>query len=250
MTGVRVVPTQRRIVPVMVARLAPAALALLGVACAEDLRPNPGPADAGGDAPTVVSMRMGEVVTTTVDATWPDTWVYFDFETGAEVAAPQTTGARSWDVAFQRFKVMANGGVNGSAGVEVAMIADRALDDVDTAPSTGWLLDAPDGADGNPDPDTVFNRGEDTWFDYDVNTHVLSAKKRIYVVRTADEGYFAVQLLSYYDDFGNGGYLRLRWKPVKAATGRVPATPVAGDAGAGDAGAGDLADDAGKGAVD
>jgi hypothetical protein len=240
MSGVSVVPTRRTMMtaPLLALSMSMSMSMSMSGGCADDLKPSPGPADAGGDVAPVSSVRAGDNVTTTVDATWPDTWVYFDFETGAEAVSPDTTGARSWDLAFQRFKVKANGGVNGTAGVEVAMIENRTLDAVDAAPASGWLLDAPDGDDGNPDPDTVFNRGEDTWFSYDTGTHVLMAKPRIYVVRTADDGYFAVQVLRYYDEAGNPGFLQFRWKRVQAPTGRIPAPPVATPDGGADAGAG------------
>jgi hypothetical protein len=198
--------------------------------CADDLKISPAPPDGAALLPTVSSIRAGDVVTTTVDASY-DVWVYFDFETDAQVMTSDASSGRAWDLGFQRFKVKSNGGVSGPGDAEVAVLDGRTLDGVEGAPAAGWLRDGPDGEDGNPDPDTVFNRSEDTWFSYDVSTHVLSAKPRVYVVRTADDGFFAVQMLRYYDDAGNPGFLQLRWRRVTAPVGRVPAPPVA-DAGA------------------
>jgi hypothetical protein len=215
-------------------RAATVVILLMGLAltsCADDLKPSPAPPDSATVLPTVSSVRAGDVVTTTIDASYTDAWVYFDFEGDTQVMTPEASGGRAWDLGFQRFKVKSNGGVSGQADAEVAVLDGRTLDGVDGAPATGWLRDGPDGEDGNPDPDTVFNRGEDTWFSYDTSTHVLSAKPRVYVVRTADDGFFAVQMLRYYDDAGNPGFLQLRWRKVTAPAGRVPAAPVA-DAGA------------------
>ena len=203
-------------------------LLALAPACADDLKATAGPTDGGRDVPPVSSMRAGEVVTTAIDGTNSEGWVYFDFETESEARAPQAADQRDWDLAFQRFKVKSNGGVSGTAGVEVAVIEGKTLDEVTAAPAMGWLVDQADGDDGNPDPDTAFNRGMDTWFEYDTAFHSLSPRKRIYVVRTGAEGFFAVQMVSYYDEAGDPGFLRLRWKRLPAPTGRVPATPGAG----------------------
>jgi hypothetical protein len=195
----------------------------LPAGCAEDLKTTPGSADAGGgDVAPLSSTRAGEIVTTDVDASWPDSWVLLDLESDAQVTDDK---GPVWDLGFQRFKVKSNGGVSGTAGAEVAVLENSTLESVSAAPSMGWQVDAADGDDGNPDPDTVFNRGADTWFDYDMSTHALSAKPRVYVVRTASYGYFAVQMVRYYDDAGNPGFLRLRWKKVTAPTNKAPATP-------------------------
>ena len=194
-----------------------------------DLAVNPNP---------VTSRMVGDVTETLVDATWDNQWVYLDFERGLRADVTDPASDRSWDLGLQRFKFKSNGGVSGNAGVEVALVPDVTLDQVTHAPATGWAVDQPDGPDGNMDPDFVFNQG-DTWFAYDVNTHVLSARKRIYVVLTADGNHFGVQIDKYYDETGTGGFVLFRWKKLQPPQGqRVPAAPVAAsDGGAsGDAG--------------
>lgn len=208
---------------------------VLPAGCAEDLKTTGAPGDGGAaDVPPISSTRSGELVTADIDATWPEKWVLLDLETDAQVSDDK---AKAWDLGFQRFKVKSNGGVSGTAGAEVAVLENNTLESVSVAPSGGWHTDAADGDDGNQDPDTVFNCGTDTWFDYDVGTHALNAKPRVYVVRTADDGYFAVQMVRYYDDAGNPGFLRLRWKKVTAPASKTPATPAMPPASATDGGA-------------
>lgn len=193
--------------------------------CAEDLMPV-----GGGEQPTppppVATRMVGDAFETRVDATWEDKWLFFDFDAGAmggqsEVTNPAASSA--WDSAFQRFKVMSNGGVSGAGGVEVALVPDTTLDALEEAPASGWLLDKPDGEDMNMDPDFAFNQG-DTWFQYDTSTHVLMPRRQVYVVLTGTGSYFGVQLLTYYDEAGTGGYVLFRWKKLKVpGTARVPA---------------------------
>lgn len=199
------------------------AFCLLAAACADDLLPNPDRADGGAVNPGVSSKSVEDTVETTIDATRSDAWVYLDFEENRESIVADPAASRAWDLGFQRFKIKSNGGISGAAGVEVAVVPDGELSDISAAPAMGWQVDQPDGADMNPDPDTVFNRGEETWFDYDPASHMLAARKRVYVVRTADDGYFAVQILKYYDQAGTAGVILFRWKKVAAPAGRVPA---------------------------
>jgi hypothetical protein len=201
------------------------------VGCAADLAPAAGSAEPR--PPTVSTHRVGEALETRIDATWDDVWVYFDFEQGpmggqTEVTDPAASSV--WDLAFQRFKIKSNGGVSGGGGVEVAIVPDMSLEEIDEAPATGWLRDTPDGEDMNPDPDFAFNQGE-TWFQYDPATHVLQARRQVYVVLTRNGGFVGLQILGYYDDAGTGGYVRFRWKTLKApGAPRVPAVMTASSA--------------------
>lgn len=199
--------------------LAPVALAALFAACADDLVPTGG---TSATARAVVTRTADDgTFATTIDASRPDAVVGFDFEGRAEVSA--SAGAPAvWDLGFSRFKVTSNGGVSGGGGVEVAILPDVALAAVAAAPDAGWLRDEGDGPDMNSDPDTVFNRGDDTWFAYDPVTHKLTAKPRVYVVKSAEGGFFALAMQAYYDQAGTPGHVTFRWRPIAA-----PAAPAA-----------------------
>ena len=217
----------------MLHRLTPGALlALLSLAgCAEDLAP----ADAGTLPPTsgAFTHETGAdgIITTTVDATDAEAWQRLDLDGGRSVDA-------GWDLAFRRFFVRTNGGVSGTAGVQVA-VAEGAFEDVTRAPESGWSAARPDGeADDDEEPDTAFNDGEDDWYDYDPETHTLTPKDRVYVVSSSEGRFFKLQILGYYDDAGSPARLRFRWAEIAAPMSTLPdAGPgMTPDAGIGDAG--------------
>lgn len=173
-------------------------LALALVACAEDLHHDHEDPDAGADDPSrVTHTEDGDVTTTQVDATQETAWVYLDLDTRAEVGEGD-----AWDLAFQRFAIQLDG--------EVAIVADADFGAMVAAPAGGWITDAPDGDDEDTEPDLAFGG----WYAYDPATHTLTPNPLVYVVRTADEGYFKLEMLDYYDDAGSSGFPTFRWAAV------------------------------------
>lgn len=179
--------------------------------CAEDLRPDP-PGDGAVDALPAGSFTTETLPDGTrlsiVDASSIEDWIYVDFETLVKVddTAP-------WDLRFQRFHISTNGGVSGTGGVEVAPLLGVALDSVTAAPTDGFIADAADGDDPNPDPDYAFEQG-DGWYDYDAMSHVLTPKANTYVVHTNGGGAIALAVQSYYDTAGTAGWFTFRWKQL------------------------------------
>lgn len=145
--------------------------------------------------------------TTIVDSTSETAWMYVDFETGAKV-----TPTDAWDLRFQRFHISSNSGVSGTGGVAIAPIANTTFAQVTSPPATGYLVD---NADGNGDnlPDYVFDQG-DTWYDYNVTTHVLTPRANVYVVKTDGGSTLKLELTKYYDDAGTSGWFTLHWGPL------------------------------------
>jgi|GEM_PF-537056 len=131
-----------------------------------------------------------------VDATSDTDWVFFDLDT-LEVVEESA----GWELAFRRHLVA----TNGAAGVRVAILDDLTIDEVEAAPEGGYLSD--DGVDIHAEPleegDLAFHQ-QGAWYSYDLATHRLSVRKRVYVVVNADEKAFAVQMLSYYKDGESG----------------------------------------------
>lgn len=186
-----------------------AATALTASACAADLQPEAEP-DAGDPAPAgkVSTVRNPDgTYTTRVDATAMDGWTRVDVETGVE---PSDEGA--WDFAARRFHIKLNGGVSGSAGVEVAPVPGS-LADVSAAPSAGWITDDADGDDADAEPDYAFAQG-DGWYAYDPTTHALSPRPLVWVMRTGDQTMIKLVIEDYYDDAGTSGVFTLRWAPL------------------------------------
>jgi len=183
--------------------------------CAGDLRRDRGGGVAGG-GDRVESMDGGDgSIHTRIDATKSDLWVYLDLETNAEVfpAVPGTSTA--WDLGFQRFKIITNGGISGAGGMEVAALPGASFDEMTHAPPSGYLVDQPDSADEDPDPDYAF-LANGAWYTYNLSTHTVQVRDIVYVVKTVESGFFKLQLTDYYDDAGTGGHPAFRWAPVQA----------------------------------
>lgn len=184
-------------------------------ACAPLLElPKADESDAG--APQISSSTQGDATLTRVDATDDARWVYFDCDTGAEVSPEDPTNSDAWDLAFQRFRVISNGGVSGTGGVIVAPLPGAAFDDIDEAPTDGWVNDRLDSDDDDDtDRDSAF-LGEATWYDYDDGGHTLSPNDVVYVVRATGGAYYKLRFVGYYDDAGTAGYPTFSWARVAA----------------------------------
>jgi hypothetical protein len=201
-----------------------AALALS--ACAPDLRPtNAAPRDANADADApaaeasapvagrVQTRATGDHLESVVDAQDNRAWIYVDLDRLA-MADERMEG---WDVAFNRFKAMTNGGSSGSAGVTVAILDGVPFDDARPREGLQWLSDQPDGDDANTDPDYALSAQGDGWFDYNSENHTLSPKDRTYLIRTSEGRTLRFRWRRYYDSAGSPGVLTVQW-------GETPAT--------------------------
>ena len=198
----------------------------LAVGCAPDLKPGPTP-DGSADSDGGVGGGSGHVentdngdgtFTTRIDARDQETWVYFDFEAKREVTPADPDHSRDWDLSFRRYKVRVDGGSSGAGNVGVAPLPGIDFASLKSAPASGYAADEGSGdADAGPSQ-LVFEAG-DGWYLYDVNTHALSPRNVVYVVRTVEGNYFKVQILGYYDAAGTPGYLSFKWAPLTAPAG-------------------------------
>lgn len=189
------------------------AFALSG--CAADIRPE-AEVDAmpNGDSmipsgPVSTVRNPDGSYTTRLDATAEASWRNLDLETGMEAE----TG---WDLSGQRFHLKLNGGISGTDGVEVAPLATP-FAAVTAAPTTGWLTDADDGKDPNMDPDYAFEQG-DGWYDYNPQTHVLTPRPLVWVVRTGADNVIKLEIEAYYDEAGSSAHWKLHWAPLGGAS--------------------------------
>lgn len=99
--------------------------------------------------------------------------------------------------------------------MEIAF-ADGADFDAFTAPTDGWVTDEP-AADEDGVPEYAFAVAGGGWYDYAPSTHVLTAKDRIYAVRTAGAGMARLSVVDYYDENGSSGHPSFRWAPMASA---------------------------------
>jgi hypothetical protein len=149
-----------------------------------------------------------------VDATRKESWVYVDMVGQKYVKAADAVGSSGWDLAFQRFKVISNSGVSGPGEVEVAVLPGQSFEELTVAPKDGYVRDAEDGPDGNGDLDSAF-LVDDGWYSYSLVEHKLASRDVTYAVK-ARGSYFKLRMVSYYDEAGSAGRLRLRWGKLNA----------------------------------
>lgn len=168
---------------------------LLALGCAPDLSQRLEPEDTGPLADHEVD---GDIVTTRIDATSETDWVAYDLERQAIASTDDP-----WHLAFRRFLVALGD------GVEALPLDGLDLDDVDadSLPDDGWRVDAPDAND-----DGVPEYALADWYDYSVETHVLTPKDRTWALRDASGSAWALRFDAYYDDAGTPAKLTFRWK--------------------------------------
>jgi hypothetical protein len=173
--------------------------------CAERIGPPP---DDNPDAPTSVDDAMlpsGPVRTTTnpdgsstsiVDSTSAEEWTHVDI-----AAFSATDDVGPWALRFQRFHIST------ADGTEVAPVS-AAFDAVTAPPASGWVHDEDTDKDG--EIDFAFDQG-DGWYDYNADTHVLTPKPLVWVVRSATTT-LKLKLEKYYDSAGTAGWFTLTWR--------------------------------------
>lgn len=190
-------------------------LLLLLSACAPDLReafPFDGASRTGGSRITHED-QGGGLTYTLIDASEKEAWVYLDLDSKQELPVDEALSGQTWDLAFQRFKIISNGGVSGPGSAEVAAIEGRSFESIQVTPASGFRADAPDGSDSNSDVDSAFLEG-DGWYYYDLAKHRLTARDIVYVVRTGEGRAYKLQLLDYYDDAGSSARPSFQWAEV------------------------------------
>ncbi len=101
--------------------------------------------DADSDADTDADTDA-DVVTTEVDASGGENWVYYDLETQSVVTPGEPDTDTAWDLACQRYAVHLNGGISGPGAVQVAPYEGYydAFDENTQAPPHGWITDRED----------------------------------------------------------------------------------------------------------
>jgi len=186
-------------------RLAPLAVPFLGLAIIF-LVPWLSPSSSVGNFtvtpphPVEVGDRLVGPVLYTLDARASERWAYFDFSRGSVVEVPHQFGV-DWDLAFQRHKILANGGATNPRGRgAILSLGEVAFDEVLEAPAEGFVEDTI--ASINPEALTTENLAIKAWYHYNFLTHLLRPKPNVYIIRTADGKYAKMRIVSYYCDGG------------------------------------------------
>jgi len=156
-------------------------------------------------APTPPALRdsgytlVGPVLYT-VDATSPEQWRYFSFHLGSVI---ENAGPKDWDLAFRRSQVIANGGAEFAGSGGILDLGEAPFADVKTVPETGYQAN-----DRGPDPR---NPAIGSWYRYGFFSHVLTPKRHVWAVRTADGRYAKIEIVSYYCPGSRPGCLTFRY---------------------------------------
>jgi|GEM_PF-1593127 len=150
---------------------------------------------------------------TIVDATSKEAWIYFSFKTGAEVKVTSPKTDTSWDLGFQRSNIKSNGGNSGKGGVEVVILEDKEFASVDKAPADGYVVDETDKQDDDGVPQYAFLK-KGNWYNYSLATHILTPKKRVYVVKSVDGSHYKVKIHSYYNSAEKSGFPSFDWVKI------------------------------------
>ena len=127
-------------------------------------------------------------------------FAYFDFSTGSVVESP---GPLGWDLAFQRYTILANGGPNFAGRGGILDLGITSLDSLTTVPTSGYAV--------NTAGNDVSNPATARWYEYSWTSHVLSPKPNVFAVRTADGRYAVFQILSYYCPAAQAGCTTIRY---------------------------------------
>lgn len=153
-----------------------------------------------------------------VDATSATAWTQCDFATGVAVNG----SSNAWELRFQRFKIASNGGVSGSGNAAVCRTGQANLAAVTSVSGLGGTCaftvdtNVSGSAAGGAAVTFTGNSLLADWYNYDENTHILSAKPDVYIVRSGETPakYYKFQMLDYYNSTGTSGFPKLRWSEV------------------------------------
>lgn len=136
----------------------------------------------------------------TADATAENQWQFFSFARGSLVGEGDPLG---WDLAFQRFRVIVNGGAGFAGAGGVVDLGEVSFDEVESVPAEGYI--------GNRVRSDTVNVPLRDWYSYSYFSHLLSPKPKVYAIRTADGRYAKLQFMGYYCPGARPGCMTFRY---------------------------------------
>ena len=142
--------------------------------------------------------------TIVVDATNEEEWTYFDFSRGKQVKIHDPSSLE-WDLAFRRGKIISNGGATNKFGkAGLIDLGEVSFDAVENVPLKDFVVD-----------ESTRTQTENPllvqWYKYNYISHKLTARKNVYVMRTADGKYSKIQFLSFYCADKQPGCIQMKY---------------------------------------
>ncbi|MFQ5455165.1 MAG: HmuY family protein [Nitrospirota bacterium] len=133
----------------------------------------------------------------TIEAKSLGDFKYFDFSRGSVVDIDLEAVDKSieWDIGFHRVDIRLNGGEKRKGNGGVINMGEVEFDSVVSAPESGYKNMV------------IITK----WFDYDTFSHNITPKKNVYVVRTADNKYAKIMMLSYYCNGRESGCITFKY---------------------------------------
>ncbi len=141
------------------------------------------------NTPTLTALEIKTITDLDGSKTTGSGGIYFSLSTGLEVKGADTL-TNKWDLKFRRTSISVNSGTSGGGSTQ-AQVISSVFDNLIDAPITGYNMDA------NGSPAIA------GWSSYTGETgtpkHViLMVPGKIIVVKTADNKYAKLEMLSYY----------------------------------------------------
>jgi hypothetical protein len=170
----------------------------------------------------------GDVTSGTIDATAggvdnaaDNPYVYVDLRNATKVAITDLDARTNtnWDIALKRSSLRTNGGDSGTGGREVVSVQAATLAQVTAAPASGYASDDFATADcmlestAIGEPRSAFG----DWYAYDVDTHVVTPKPEVYVLKRNNGSRTAFRIKAYYGDPSmpmRGAFYSVEWKQL------------------------------------
>ncbi len=154
------------------------------------------------------------VYTTVANASSTSEWVYVSLKEGGKKADSST----QWDIRFKRFVVSTNSGTSGAGSGGSCDTTKTNLSDASINVSSCTIVvdsiqsQTGDGGFGNASDSA--SPSMFSWYNYDGNTHLLSTKRLVYLVRGSEGTNYLLQILDYYSSAGTSGYMKFNWKTL------------------------------------
>ena len=150
------------------------------------------PAPATSASKTSLTVNMVKNVPANPEVGGSGHYTFFSLKNNIIIPVSDSASLK-WDIGFNSTTIITNGGVSGM-GTTGLQIYTGLFDNLTEAPEAGYKQDA-SGAYAIP---TGSGNG---WYNYNSTTHVISSiPGRVIVVKSSDNTYAKIEILSYYKD--------------------------------------------------
>jgi len=124
-------------------------------------------------------------------------WAYVNLDANVVVEPTDPATDTNWDIAFNEAQIQTNGGTSGSA-FGGAQLFTGTWEELISSDSVGYSVDTSLPIPGPPGAgDFSGSPAFADWYDYDFETHTLSPKEVVFMVRASDGDYFKLRILGY-----------------------------------------------------